>query len=145
MVMKRNTAILFLFTVCVFGIWSCRKEKGAETPYDRIQGKWQLIKTATDDNQDGNISNSEIFPVSPQQINQLLFNKDGTGVETNTYSGVASPSLNFRWQIVGNDSVWCAYSGHDTLTFYLAAVSSGNLALTTNTTHGLAWYYYIKK
>jgi hypothetical protein len=38
-----------------------------------------------------------------------------------------------------------AYSANDTLTYYIATLSSANLTLITNTARGLAAYYYDKK
>ena len=143
--MKTNIARFFILLIIssVIGVASCTKKQAAETPFTRIMGKWKLVKTATDDNGNGKIDGEEIHPVPSVQDNEITFNKDFTGVETNVYNGVVSPPLNFFWSVTNEDSsIQCAFTGHDTITYYLVTVSSGSLTLETNTTLGLASYYY---
>ena len=142
--MKNTVIISFLFLL-VAALGSCTKKQSPNTPFNRLQGKWKLAKTATDDNVNGQIDGAEIFPVDKLLDNEKQFNKDGTGVETNVYNGSTSLPLHFTWRIISNDSVWIAYSANDTLTYYLADISSSSLTLITNTSFGLAWYYYTKK
>lgn len=142
--MKISIPILLSFLALVL-ITSCAKKESPDTPANRILGKWKLVKTATDDNGNGQIDDVEIHPVPAIVDNEKVFNKDGTGVETNVYNGVTTLPLNFSWKIVGKDSVWVGYVANDTITYYLSTVSSANLTLTTNTQFGLAWYYYDKK
>ena len=124
---------------------SCAKKQGADTPFTRLQGKWVLTKTATDDNGSGEIDGYEIHSISASQNTVKTFNSNGSGVENNIYDGITSPQLNFNYYIVGRDSVRIAYTANDTLTYYIATLSSVNLTLITNTVRGLAAYYYDKK
>jgi hypothetical protein len=143
--MKTNSTIFFFLLILssVIVLTSCTKKQAAETPFTRMLGKWKLAKTATDDNGNNIIEGSEIHAVAAGQDNEVTFNKDLTGTETNIYNGVASPPLNFTWKITNEDSsIQCAYTGHDTITYYLVSVSSANLVLQTFATHGLAWYTY---
>ncbi len=144
--MNKGIAIFSaLFIFLIIGLVSCAKKEAAQTPFNRIQGKWKLVKTATDDNGNKLIDDYEIHPVPSVQDNEITFNKDLSGIETNVYNGVTSTPLYFTWAIISQDSVWCAYTGHDTLTYYLISVTSGTLALQTNTRFGLAAYYYNRK
>ncbi len=140
---RRSVIFLLLSTSLCIG--ACEKKQDADTPYTRIQGNWKLAKTATDDNGDRQIGIGETHTVSPLQDYEITFNKDYTGVENDVYNGVAAPPLKFDWAIVGKDSVWCGFEGHDTLTYYLVGVSSGTLTLQTDTKYGLVAYYYNKK
>jgi hypothetical protein len=145
--MKTTTTILLTLLILFLeiGLPSCTKKQAADTPFNKIQGKWKLTKEATDDNGNNKIDAEEIHATSPQHDNEITFNKGLTGVETNVYNGVVSPPLNFTWKITNEDSsIQCAYTGHDTITYYLVGVTSGSLTLQTNTTKGLAWYYYNK-
>lgn len=141
---KGTTTGLLLVTSCVMLFASCAKKQSPQTPFNKIQGKWKLIQTATDDNANGQIDPSEIHSVPAGQDNEIKFNNDETGVETNTFNGVVSSPLNFRWKIVGADSVQIAYVAHDTATYYVSDVSASNLTLTTNGQSGLVWFNYIK-
>jgi hypothetical protein len=124
---------------------SCAKKEGADTPSTRLQGRWTLTKTATDDNGSGEIDGYEIHAVSASQKTQKTFNKDASGVETNIFDGITSPQLNFTWKVLGSDSVRVSFSANDTITYYIATLSSANLTLITNTSRGLVAYYYDKK
>jgi hypothetical protein len=133
-------AFILFSAFFVFGLTSCSKKEAADTPYDRVQGKWKKVKYANDDNNNGTIEFFEIHPVEGNTNNELLFNKDYTGMETNP----GSPDLRFTWKIVGKDSVALAYTAHFNVTYYLREVSSVDLTLMTNTTLGIAWYYYVR-
>ena len=121
---------------------SCSKKHAPETPYTRLQGKWKKVQYATDDNNNGTIEASEIHPQPATIDDEITFTNEGTGVETTVSNGIASTPLTFDWKIVGGDSVWVAYKANDTLTYYITAVTSNNLQLTTPTQFGLASYYY---
>jgi hypothetical protein len=138
----KGVILLIFFAICVA---SCAKKEAPQTPYDRIQGSWKLAKTGTDDDGNGNVDYYEQHSLPVGQDYQKIFNKDGTGLETNVFNNVVSPPLKFRWKIVNADSVYIAYAANDTLTFYVAAVSSADLTLTTRGKQSLEWYYYTKK
>ena len=140
--MRTVQAILIpLFAVFMAaGFFSCKKQHGADTPFDRVQGKWKKVKYATDDNGSKKIEPFEIRDVEGGSTNELVFKGDSTGYETSDFS----PQLDFTWKIVG-DSIYRTGTGHLTITYYLAAVNSYNLTLTTNTNLGLAWYMYEKQ
>ena len=144
--MKKKTVIflsLFLFILCA-GLAACTKKKAPDTPFTRVLGKWRKVQYATDDNNNGTIEPREIHSVPSSLDDEILFTNEATGVETTVSNGVQSTVLTFDWKIVGGDSVWVAYRANDTVTYFLAGVSSHNLQLTTNTKFGLASYYYDK-
>ena len=144
--MKRIPAIaLMLLVSFMIMVASCAKKESPGTPYDKLQGKWKLAKEGTDDNDNHIIEPGEVQPVPAAKDYEITFNKDYTGVENNTFNGVVSTPLPFTWSIVGRDSVRCAFSGHDTITYYLVSINSGSLTLQTKTQFGLAWYNYNRK
>lgn len=133
--------LILLFAVFLgTGLFSCKKRQGADTPFERVQGKWKKIKYATDDNGSQKIEPFEIREVEGGVNNVLVFNGDSTGYETNDFV----PQLDFTWTIVG-DSIRRMGSGHLTINYRVEAVNSYNLTLTTNTNLGLAWYMYEKQ
>lgn len=142
--MTRSSSVIFILLLCLaLGVDSCKKQ-GLETPSTRIRGKWKLVKTATDDNNNGSIEDIEIIDVPKTLEDVITFEKDNTGVENTTANGVKSLPLKFDWSIVG-DSVEITYDYHETMRYYLVSVSSGSLTLQTNTQFGLAWYNYNKQ
>jgi hypothetical protein len=143
----RKKTIIFFSLVLPLGfacMVSCTKKQAADTPFTRIQGKWKKVQYATDDNNNGKIEAAEIHNVPSTMDNEITFTNEETGTETTFSNGVQSTPLTFNWKIVGADSVWIAYKANDTLTYFIAQVSSHNLQLTTNTKFGLASYYYGK-
>jgi hypothetical protein len=145
--MRRKTIILFtLCFVACFWLASCGKKQSPATAFDRIQGKWKLIEIGSDDNENGVIDGAlELHPVSAEQNNERQFNKDGTGIETDTWPGKVPFSLAFKWQIIKGDSVTMYYAANDTLTYLLLNVSSTNLALLAYGNTSIEEYYYAKK
>ena len=149
--MRTNVGIYFTLLVisALVGFSACTKKKAADTPFTRIQGKWKLSSLAIDNNGNGKVDPGEQSPVAKVQDNEITFNNDLTGVETNVYNGVTSPPLNFTWRITNEDSaIQCAFIGHDTVTYYLVSVSSDNLTLqehTTQTSPEVSWYYFNRK
>jgi|GEM_PF-874164 len=142
--MIRNSLFVFILFLCLaIGADSCKKQE-LETPSTRIRGKWKLVKTATDDNNNRNIEDVEIIDVPKTLEDVITFEKDNTGVENTTANGIKSLPLNFDWSITG-DSVDITYDYHETIRYYLVSVSSGSLTLQTNTQFGLAWYNYNKQ
>jgi len=144
--MKKNMIILFaLFLLFLSaGFISCTKKEAPNTPFSRILGKWKKTQYATDDNNNGVIDAGEIHSVPATLDDELLFTNEATGVETSVDNGVTATPLSFDWKIVGSDSVWVAYRANDTLTYYIAEVSSHDLQLNIVTQFGLAAYYYTK-
>jgi hypothetical protein len=140
--MRSVVAILIplFFLFLTGGLFSCKDKSGADTPFERVQGKWKKIKYATDDNGNQQIDPFEIRELEGGVNNELVFNKDSTGYETSNFA----PLLNFTWNIVG-DSIYRHGTGHLSITYHMEAVNSYNLTLTTNTNLGLAWYMYQKE
>jgi hypothetical protein len=138
---KVNVIILSSALMLAYALLpACNKRQGADTPFARVIGKWKKVQYATDDNGSGKIESYEIHDVESSVNNVLVFSADNTGYETNDFA----PTLNFTWNIAG-DSIYRNGSGHLSITYFLAAVNSYNLTLTTNTNLGLAWYNYQKQ
>ncbi len=127
------------------GLGSCTKQKSAATPYERVQGKWKLIKFGSDDNLNGTIEDAEKHFVSSEQDNEVVFNADGTGVNSYAFNNVSSPDVSFNWKIITDGALWVAYSANDTIAYHLEEVSASDMTLTTQGAVSLEWYYYIKK
>ncbi len=146
--MKRYIAILStLFFVSLFvGVASCTKKQPPETLFSRLQGQWKKTQYATDDNNNGRIDAQEIHPQSSVIIDELVFNGDSTGYEKTVINNNQSSEsvLNFKWYPFDADSVALVYTAHFSITYYVADISSVNLNLYTNTSTGLAAYFYNK-
>ena len=142
--MHRKNSILSLSALALLlgvSVISCRRKDQLDTPYTKLPGKWKKVQYATDDNQNGIIDSWEIHSVESSVTNLLTFKSDSTGADSTT----GSLNINFRWKVLHDDSVWIARSGHDTTVYWLAQLSGKNLALTTSTAFGLAWYGYVKQ
>jgi hypothetical protein len=136
-----NRRSLFLLTAMLsisIGFNSCAKKESANTPSDRLIGKWKKVKFATDDNNNGQIDSWEISAVQPNIVNTVEFKKDNTGVEKTS----GAFDLDFTWEIVGELSLQVIYSANDTIRYNLIDVNSSALNLTTRTSISLAGYYY---
>ena len=146
--MKRYFAILpALFLLALFfGMTSCTKKEKPDTLYTRLEGQWKKTQYATDDNNNGVIDPQEIHQQASSQVDVIVFSSDTLGYEkTIVNNNVASESvLNFQWYING-DSVVVAYAAHLNVTYFIQDVNSLNLTLITNTSKGLAAYYYSKQ
>jgi len=144
--MRRNNAIyliLIITTVCLL-VSSCAKKEAPATIYTKVIGKWKWAQYATDDNRNGVIDANEIAPVASDIDDEISFKNDGTGVETRTVNKEPQIPLSFTWQLFYTDSIRLQYKANDTETYYIFAISSVDLTLTTTKNQGLAWYYYRK-
>lgn len=133
--MRRNQIILFtlLLLPILLGMGSCTKAKPADTPYDRIQGKWKKVKYGLDDNNDKTFQAREIHWQPPQIDDEVTFNSDGTGKETTTSNNTDMIVLSFVWKVTPQNKVWVAYKTHDTVTYSIYRVNSENLELWADT------------
>jgi len=143
---------LSLVAICVsLLLGSCEKKQQATTIYDRIPGSWKLAKYGSDDNLNGVIDNYEMHTVALSQDNQMTFKADGTGITSNTDSGIKEPDLAFVWQLKTIDSLWVAYRSNDTLNYYIANITSAGITLTTYTNientnvQGINWFYFARE
>ena len=134
--MDRKKVFFFvLFSmILVIGLISCRKKEATDTSFTRMIGRWKLTAIGTDDNGDGVIENSEVSNEPAANSDILYFGSDSIGTETTIFSGVSSPVLNFKWSLLAPDSLWVAYSAHDTVNYYIYLLNSSNLVLATNIT-----------
>lgn len=137
--MNKRISLILLFVIALsVGFGSCAKKESPQTPFTRLLGKWKRVKLATDDNNNGQIEDREIFPDLSNIVNTIEFKKDSTGVEKTTFS----PDLEFHWQITGEGSVTLTYTANYSITYRIVSVTSHDLNLTTRTNTGLAGYYY---
>lgn len=107
----------------------------------RLVGKWVKVKSATDDNNNGQIDSWEQQAVATGKKNVLEFKQDNTGGEYTE----GTPDLTFTWMINGEQSLMMIYSTGDTIVSKIAQVNSGNLALTSKAKFGLVGYYYTRE
>ena len=141
--MKRTIALSVVLTIAFCcSVLSCKRKEVVETRLTRVMNKWKLVKTATDNNLNGIIDESEIQPVQEGYNDILLFNKDYSGSETVTTNGVTT-AYPFVWTMdAGLDTIKRDGVGHDTISYYLYDISSISMELTTTTPLGLAAYFY---
>jgi hypothetical protein len=123
---KSRITLCILLVIYLFaGLWSCTKKKGPDTPYGKMQGKWKLVRVATD-----NGGGSLVYaPVPKEQDWQWVFNGDGTGYDVENYN-VPGITENFSWRIVNGDSLWIGTTTHDTTLYYIANLSAEQLTIT---------------
>jgi len=143
-IMKRHFTIaltLLIISMFLFST-SCTKNQ-VQTLSSNLLGNWRKTAYATDDNGAGFITPSEIYPQSPEIVEILSLEKDGTGFDSTIVNGNLSTKtvLPLHWSVYG-DSLTIAYDAHDTNTYYVENVNSKNLALYKPTVNGLAAYYY---
>jgi hypothetical protein len=125
---------------CVF-LDACSKKNNDNSQSSRLNGRWRLVKTATDDNANGAIDASEIHAVQQGYVDYLLFNNDSTGSET-TQTNLDTVVLPFRWYFTLQDSLQRDGVGHDTIRYFIANINTSTMQLYTNTQFGVAAYYY---
>jgi hypothetical protein len=132
---RKHVFFLVSFSlILVAGIVSCKKKASSDTSFSRLLGRWKLAAIGTDDNGDGIIEGYEINTEPSANSDIFYFENDSAGIETTTYSGLASPVLNFNWSLLSADSLRVAYSAHDTVNYYIDLLNSSNLVLATNIT-----------
>lgn len=143
--MKRYTTILSILFVIplLIGVESCTKKQPPDTLFSKMLGQWKKTAYATDDNGNGVIDAGEIHPQSANILDELVIKKDTTGYENTIVNNIQEVPLNFKWYVYA-DSVVFYYAAHDTIVYYIDEVNSYTLALYTNTSTGLAAYYYSK-
>ncbi len=133
--MRRNQIILFtlLLLPIILGSVACTKGKSADTPAERIVGRWKKMKYGLDDNNDKTFQAREIHWQPPQIDDEVTFNSDGTGKETTTSNTTDMIVLSFTWRVTPQNKVWVAYKTHDTVSYYIRTVNSENLELWADT------------
>ncbi len=142
---RRNIILLFLFIlISSLCLYSCAKKEAPATPFGKLQGKWKYAKFGSDDNKNGLIDAFEMHPVAASMDHELVFNKDGSGVETDIDSGKTT-ILNFKWILRQYDSLWVEYDANDTFQYYLANLSSQDLTMTEQGKVTIEWSYYVRK
>ncbi len=140
------TRILTLSVVSVLAggalFFSCKKIDKPQTRLTRIQHSWQLVKTATDANGNGQIDSYEIQPISESMNNVLTFNTDNTGKETVVANSVTT-DYPFTWTMDAKmDTITREGVGHNIIKYYLADISSIAMELTTTSNLGVVAYFY---
>lgn len=149
--LKRQLAFVFVTLMMMLIIGACSRKKGPTSISDVMPGKWQLIKYGSDDNLNGNIDNYEMHDVVPGMSYEMIFNEDGSGVQSNTNNGIKSLDLAFNWHFLSYDSLRISYAANDTITYHVATSSSVALGLITTTQigntdkTGRQWLYFHKK
>ena len=143
--MKRHIPILstLLVVALFFGAESCSKKQPPDTLFSKMLGQWKKTAYATDDNGNGIIDAGEIHPQPANILDELVFKSDTSGYENTIVNKIQEVPLNFKWYVYA-ESLAVAYSAHDTIVYYIDNVNSYTLALYTNTSTGLAAYYYSK-
>ena len=145
--MKRTVALSFMFFVAICCItFSCKQKENVETILTRLLHNWKLTKIATDDNGNGAIDASEVHPVANGSDEEIVFNKDNTGLQTVTATNGATNTYRFTWSLDKYDTVTRVGVGNNLVKYHIQSISSGSLELITLTDQNiLAAYYYERK
>ena len=123
---------------------ACTKKKQPDTLFSNMLGQWRKTAYATDDNNNGIIDPQEIHAQSSTIVDELVFNGDATGYEKTIINNLQPEApLAYKWD-VSTDSMEIVYDAHYSILYYVAVINSKNLTLYTNTSNGLAAYYYGK-
>src|SRR5579864_3412981 len=84
-------AIAFLtFITCITFAVSCNKSEPLTTPADILAGKWRIVQTATDDNNNKVLDAAELRDMDPKDVVTLAFHYGGQGIEEQNYYGVVT-------------------------------------------------------
>lgn len=137
--MQRRSAhiILFIFLTLLF---ACNKSEKLTTPQDILAGKWRLVQTATDDNNNKTLDGAELRKADPNDQVTYAFHYGGAGVEEKNYYGVINDYY-FTWQILGNSQFLQRFmQGDDTITQRILNFSPANTTLLDTTGIVYAWY-----
>ena len=143
MIARHSIVLLSLFAMGIL-LYGCRRKEVIQTQYTRLLQNWKLVRIANDGNGNGVIDPSEIQPVQEGYDDEIIFHGDSTGNETVITNNLTT-TYPFTWTMNAKDTIFRYGIGHDTIQYYLADISSISLELTTNTTLGLAAYYFEKK
>jgi hypothetical protein len=141
----------FVFMSIVLIAGACTRKNNPTSISDVMPGKWLLTMTGSDDNLNGVIDHYERHNVAAGMIYEMVFDEDGTGVQSNTNNGVKSLDLAFSWRFLTYDSLRIMYAANDTITYYVSNSSSVTLGLiATNQIEnsdkvGREWLYFQKK
>ncbi len=149
--LKKRLIYGFVFMSIVLIAGACTRKNNPTSISDVMPGKWLLTMTGSDDNLNGVIDHYERHNVPAGMIYEMVFDEDGTGVQSNTNNGVKSLDLAFSWRFLTYDSLKIMYAANDTITYYVSNSSSVTLGLiTTNQIEnsdkvGREWLYFQKK
>jgi len=134
--------ITYITLICAMAglSFSCNKSEPLTTPQDIIAGKWRLVATATDDNNNKVLDAAELRTADPKDIVTYSFHFGGQGVEEQNYYGVITDYY-YTWQILGNSQYLQRFmEGHDTITQKILTFSPNNTTLLDTTGLVYAWY-----
>ena len=145
--MKRTIALsvaFFLALTCI--TFSCKQKENIETILTRLLHNWKLVKIATDDNGNGVIDAAEVHPLSNGADDEIVFNKDYTGLQTVIAANGATESYHFTWSLDTHDTVTRVGLGYNLIKYHIENISSTSLELLTMTDQNiLSAYYYTRK
>jgi hypothetical protein len=143
--MKQYFLKIVVLGACVFFVASCQKSSQPSTPFTEIEGKWKLIQTATDNNNNGILDREELTTVAAGDVEFLQLNKDLTGDQNITMADSVTTNYPFTWNLTGNDSVLVRYELGDTITSVIYDINNTDLTLQSNTMPVTSWYVYVKQ
>jgi hypothetical protein len=144
--MKKLVVYGLLLVVGTLLAESCRK-KEANTPSEKVLGRWKLTKEGSDDNGNGLIESFEFKTVVAAKDYEFQFNGDGTGTRYASFDGQKIPDEPFKWHIKG-DSLWIGGKYNDTNSYHILNLNASELTITKRPDVGqvgFQWYYYTKK
>ncbi len=145
MIMKAAVVVLFVFFIAMSCLnTSCKRKEVIETQLTRLQHKWKLTKSATDDNGSGVIDGYEIHPVDAGLDDEIEFKADFTGSQVVIING-ATNTFPFTWSMDSKDSITRVGVGHNTVVYFLADISSSSMELVSKSSGILVAYFYSRK
>jgi len=136
-----KTLFTFITFVTLLTLSSaCNKSEPLTTPADILAGKWRLVQTATDDNNNKILDPAEIRTMDANDLVTYSFHYGGAGVEEVDYYGTITDYY-FTWNILGNSQFLQMFmEGHDSITRRILTFSPANTNLLDTTGVVYAWY-----
>lgn len=139
--------LLHISLVCLSGVFfiSCVKKGPDTTPTTIMTGHWQVVQTATDDNNNHQLDNEELRSMAVGVTDYYLFNANHTGTEEVTYNGTPT-DYNFVWALPNSSQFLQIFlEGHDSTTYHIVTFSPANTTLLDTSQSIYSWKVMKKK
>lgn len=139
--------LLYISSVCLAGAFfmSCVKKGPDTTPATIITGHWQVVQTATDDNDNRKLDPEELRDMDPSITDYYLFNANYTGIEEVKYNGIPT-DYSFIWALPNSSQFLQIFLvGHDSTTYHIITFSPANTTLLDTSQAIYSWKVMKKK
>ncbi len=154
--MKNTTKLLIvLLATASLAATSCKKKKD-DSVKARISGKWKLMQTGMDANNNSVMEPSEVVTIPDTLAMFTTYQSDGTGSLSIEFMG-ASISSGFTWSLLNNDAdvnIKASGSANPIFqvtegTFHIHSLTSADLitrdSVTVDSVSGYSWNVFKKQ